>query len=133
MKTLRLFIWPFIFMFCIAGCQKKKIGSEEPNAKAANQQMPITREQEAQEAKTLLKELKQINPFLPEHVSTAVQKETASVLKGIFWDDARPFAIIGDKVIVEGDSVDGKKVRKINKDSVILDNKGQEEVLGLER
>lgn len=133
MKALRIFICLPIFISCILGCQKKKIESEESNTKAAYQQRLTTKEQEAQEAKNLLEELRQINPFLPEHVSTAGQKEGGFGLKGIFWDDARPFAIMGDKVVVEGDSVDGKKVKKINRDSIILEDNGEEKIIKLKR
>jgi type II secretory pathway component PulC len=133
MGALKLFIWLFIFMFSITGCQKKKIDSEEQNIKAAYQQKLATKEQGTEEAESLLGELRQINPFLPEHVSRTGQKEAASVLKGIFWDEASPYAIIGERVIVEGDSLEGKRVRKINRDSVILDNDGLEETLRLKR
>jgi len=92
-----------------------------------------TEQLEKQEIESLLKELKQKNPFRPDHSSgTSIEVKGETDLKGIIWDIQRPFALIGNRVVVEGDTVDSKKVMKINKDSVVLDNQGKEEILRLE-
>jgi len=62
----------------------------------------------------------------------AVEGGSENILKGIIWDSQKPYAIIGDSVIMEGDYIDNKKVIKIDKDAVILDNNGKEEILRLE-
>lgn len=128
-QTLIFVLIPVLFL---TGCQKKESEATKvykvkaSPAKAAPQL-------DKQESESLLRELKQKNPFRPDHISGIISEVKGSTeLRGIIWDSRRPFALIGDRVIVEGDSIDGKKVLKINKDSVVLDNRGKEEVLKLE-
>jgi hypothetical protein len=54
------------------------------------------------------------------------------LLKGIVWDDKKPYAIIGAHVVVVGDYIDEKKVIKISQDTVVLEYDGQYEVLHLQ-
>lgn len=124
-------IWSIITVLFMMGCKK----TEAPKISQGPSQTRISQEQpEAQEIESLLKELKKTNPFRPDHASGLVPIETegGTYLKGIIWDAQKPFALIGDKVVSEGDLIDNKKVIKINKDSVVLNNNGQEEVLKLE-
>jgi len=126
-----IFILGIIFLSVIIGCNKR-----EPSrvSKSRIPPKPTAEELENKEADYLLQELKQKNPFRPDHAvgNIAVEGGSENVLKGIIWDSQKPFAIIGDSVVMEGDYVDNKKVIKIDKDAVILDNNGKEEILGLE-
>jgi type II secretory pathway component PulC len=114
----------------IAGCKKL----EAPKASRRPEPKKESLEQlEKQEMEYLLNELRKKNPFRPDHVSSVImQPEGGTDLKGIVWDKQKPFAIIGDTVAMEGDSVDGKKVIKINKDSVVLEEEGRQVTLRLE-
>jgi len=114
----------------LLGCNKPRVPK---NSQAASPKKIKSEQLERQGAASLLKELKQKNPFRPDHSSGLAQEPKVDTgLKGIIWDSQKPFALIGDSVVGEGDTVDGKIVMKINEDSVILDNNGKEEVLTLE-
>lgn len=119
-----------LFIFFIAGCKKP----EAAKVIRVPHQKKISPEQtDNQTAEFLLKELRQKNPFRKDHtVGITIEIKGAFGLRGIIWDAQRPFALIGDSVVSQGDDIDNKKVIKINKDSVILDNAGTEEVLRLE-
>lgn len=131
-KHRQILIYLVMSILFLAGCHKKEAEATRVyKAKASPRK--VSPQLDKQELESLLKELKQKNPFRPDHVSGIISEVKGSTeLRGIIWDSRRPFALIGDRVIVEGDSIDGKKVLKINKDSVILDNKGTEEILKLE-
>lgn len=132
MKRFKLiFILGTLFLFVITGCNKR-----EP-LRVSKLKMPLkptAEELENKENDYLLQELKQKNPFRADHAvgNIAVDGGSENVLKGIIWDSQKPFAIIGDSVVMEGDYIDNKKVIKIDKDAVILDNNGKEEILRLE-
>ena len=113
----------------IVGCQKPKTVQI---SKHLHKKETGREQKDTEEARALFEELKKKNPFRPDHFSGLSQAAVGSDLKGITWDSSRPFAIIGSKVVMEGDSVDGKKVIKINKDSVILEEGGRQIILRLE-
>lgn len=121
-----------IAVFFIVGCKQ----SELPKLSSKSNRTKTTKSQEdleKEEAESLLKELRQKNPFRRDHASGAVADVKAdTILKGIIWDTHSPYALVGDRVIIEGDYLDNKRVIKINKDSIVLDNNGEEEVIGLE-
>ena len=130
MILLKRFVFLLIIILCLAGC-KKRTGvqgiQESSFVKNGNQVTP------QQEADDLIKEIRMGNPFRPDHatgVSSAVGYNTE--LRGIIWDPEAPYALIGEFVVREGDIFDNKKVIKINKNSVVLDNNGQRETLKLE-
>ena len=75
-------------------------------------------------------------PMRPDIVSDFGHRyrsnESDELLKGIVWDEKKPYAIIGAHVVVVGDYVDDKKVTKISQDTVVLEYDGQYEVLHLQ-
>lgn len=76
-------------------------------------------------------------PMRPDVVSDLGHRryrsnESDELLKGIVWDEKKPYAIIGAHVVVVGDYVDDKKVTEISQDTVILEYEGQYEVLHLQ-
>ena len=130
MKAYRLiFIAAIVTILFLSGCKKPEV---EPVSKRVRKKEIDLSQREAQEARTLLEELKKKNPFRADHFSDMVKIAGNTELKGITWDSAKPFAIIGNKVVIEGDSIDGKKVIKINKDSVVLEEAGREIILKLD-
>jgi len=130
MKAYRLiFIAAIVTILFLSGCKKPEV---EPVSKRVRKKEIDLSQREAQEARTLLEELKKKNPFRADHFSDMVKIAGNTDLKGITWDSAKPFAIIGNKVVIEGDSIDGKKVIKINKDSVVLEEAGREIILKLD-
>lgn len=131
MKIYRLtFIISLVVVLFISGCRKPDV---TPIAKRVRKKTADLEGSEAQEARAFLAELRKKNPFSQDHLSgTAAALSGGSDLKGITWDASRPFAIIGTKVVVEGDILDGKKVIKINKDSVVLEEAGRQIILELE-
>ena len=122
-----------ILLICslsIIGCSNHKKIEPEDNLKVMPTQ-PLDNQNPLVE-EDLLGELKNINPFFPEHSLGAAQSAGQGIgLKGIVWDSKRPYAVIGYQVVVEGDEVDGKKVIKINRNSVELDNNGSREIIKL--
>ena len=130
MKAYRLiFIVALTAILFTPGCKKPEV---EPVSKRVHKKEINLSQREAQEARVLLEELKKKNPFRADHFSDMVKITGNTDLKGITWDSAKPFAIIGNKVVMEGDSIDGKKVIKINKDSVVLEEAGREIILKLD-
>lgn len=128
LKKNLIFILGMVLLFSF-GCQKPPL----PKFSKLPPQEKKEEKPEDTEMDYLLKELKQKNPFRPDHaVGLAIEPEGNGGLKGIIWDSQRPYAIIGDKVVIEGDYLDNKKVLKINKNSVVLDNNGRQEVLKIE-
>ena len=130
MKASRLiFIVVIATILFIPGCKKPQV--ELVSKRVRKKEINLS-QREAQEARALLEELKKKNPFRADHFSDMVKIIGSTDLKGITWDSAKPFAIIGNRVVVEGDSIDGKKVIKINKDSVILEEAGRQIILRLD-
>ena len=130
MKAYRLiFIVALTAILFTPGCKKPEV---EPVSKRVHKKEINLSQREAQEARVLLEELKKKNPFRADHFSEMVKITGSTDLKGITWDSAKPFAIIGNKVVMEGDSIDGKKVIKINKDSVVLEEAGRQIILKLD-
>jgi len=119
-----------IIILCLAGCKQRagvKQIQESSFVKDNNHAVP------QQEAEDLLKEIRRGNPFRPDHATGASSAAGYNTeLRGIIWDPKAPYALIGEFVVREGDIFDNKKVIKINKNSVVLDNNGQRETLKLE-
>jgi hypothetical protein len=124
------FILSIIFAFSFLGCKKPEVPKI---SKAISQVKTTPKQSEQQEAESLLRELRQKNPFCLDHATGLVIEAAGGTgLKGIFWDSQKPFAIIGDSVVREGDDIEGKKVIKIDKDSVVLEDESGQTVLRLE-
>lgn len=133
MAMTKLFLFFIIFALSVCGCKKSE---KSPVLKDANLSLKTERSLiDNQESESLLKELRQKNPFKPKHstgITGIAEIATGLSLKGIVWDSARPIAMIGNSMVVEKDNIGGKKVIKINKDSVELDNDGVREILKLD-
>lgn len=119
-----------ICIFSASGCKKAPV----PELPAATNLVVADPQQaEAAQVEYLLVKLQQVNPFKSDHAVGVPKADVAvSQLKGIIWDEKFPYALIGTSVVIEGDIIAGKKVIKINKDSVVLDNNGKEEIMKLE-
>ncbi len=59
------------------------------------------------------------DPFLPSD-KTVVTKVQGLELTSIIWSPIHPRAIINGEIVEEGDSIDGKLVKRIEEDKVIL-------------
>jgi len=131
MKGYNLIFICLILFFLSLACQKRQAANlPKPNI----QTKAKAEELERQETESLLRGLKQKNPFRPDHAvgSFTATGQSENVLNGIFWDSQRSLAIIADTVVAVGDYVENKKVIRIEKDAVFLDNQGKEEILRLE-
>lgn len=53
-------------------------------------------------------------------------------LEGIIWDKSQPLAIINDIIVGDGGMIDGKKVLRIEKDRVFLEENGKQFELRLD-
>jgi len=139
------FIW-LIFLgmvFFLAGCAEEPYNTASGSSALASRtakrirEKKIARLQEIKavrlrELKRDMEMLKKRNPFSPP----AVEEEesiTSLVLEGIIWDEETPSAMINDMIVNEGDMIEDKKVKKITRDSVILIENGEEEVLKLKK
>ncbi len=116
-------------LFFMIGCQKPKARElpEPKEKKSAKAQL------KKRDSAALLKELKKKNPFRPGHRAKQAPAESQpqpnAILKGIVWDDKNPFAIIGNSIIIEGDYIDGKKVKRIEENAVVFEIDGKEEIV----
>ena len=127
LKTIAL----LICVLALIGCDEPKNPLVKDDLRVVATPTLNLQQPDINEDEVLLNELKNINPFFPEHSIGVAQSGQGSGLKGIVWDDLRPYAVIGYQVVVEGDEIDGKKVIKINKNSVELDNNGSIEIIKL--
>ncbi len=67
------------------------------------------------------------DPFSKASAASAAQVSQGLYLGGIVWD-ARPAAIINDRVVEVGGEVEGFRVRRIRPDGVVLQGEDGEEV-----
>lgn len=128
--STRILILGVITATLTLGCKK---AADLSKVKVLKKPRINLEELDKKENAALLEELKEKNPFQPEHLtSLGNERKTVTQLKGILWDSRNPVAIIGENVVKEGDTFDGKKVIKINPDSVILEEQGEQVTLELE-
>ncbi len=121
-----------IFLLFIIGCNKPKQPGISKKAKTSELEAAGLSAPDTKELEFLLTQLKQNNPFKPEHSTGLTGIDKDFYLQGIVWDALRPLAIIGNRVFVENDFINGRKIIKINKDSIELDNGGTKEILKLD-
>lgn len=120
-----------ILSLFLAGCNQaptQKARPREPSPLKINTEQ--SKHLKKEEIESLINELKLKNPFSPKHFNeptTETKKEIE--LEGIMWDNQKPFAVIDGSVVAEGDFIDGKRVIKIDNESVVLDNQGKKEIL----
>lgn len=72
------------------------------------------------------------NPFLTKEEEASFAKEFINYMRltGVFTSTAYSYAIIDGRIVKESDSIDNKKVTKINREEVILeDSYGKEYVV----
>ena len=72
-----------------------------------------------------------INKYIKRISTGEIGEVEALNLSGIIWDEENPTAVISDQIIKEGESIGKFKVKKINKDSVILIKNGKESKLNI--
>ena len=139
------FIW-LIFLgtvFFLAGCSEEPYNAASGSSALASRTAKRIREKkiarmkeikavQLRELKRDMEMLKKRNPFSPPAVEEE-EAATSLVLEGIIWDEKTPSAMINDMIVIEGDTVEGKKIKRIMKDSVILIENGEEEVLKLKK
>ena len=73
-----------------------------------------------------------INAYLaanPDSVSAGIPK--TGVITGITYNENKSFAIIGTKIVGEGDTIDGVKIVKINKETVEFEKDGKRWTQGM--
>ncbi|MEW6101765.1 MAG: hypothetical protein AB1481_05665 [Candidatus Omnitrophota bacterium] len=133
MKRNIAFLFLILVSVGLSGCRQPEIPTVRTGPGRPKQaEAPVSEPQQAEEEESLLKELLRKDPFNPGHGVTIAPKAGGSELKGIVWDEEGPYAIMGDNVIKEGDYLGEKKVLKIYKDYIVVDNKGREEIIRLE-
>lgn len=120
------------FSLFLVGCnQKPKHHTRQQQESAPlkiNSEQPKHLTKEGMES--LLNELKLKNPFSLKHFNEPLTEAKQEIkLEGIMWDNQKPFAVIDGTVMSVGDFIDGKKIIKIDNESVTLDNQGQKEIL----
>ena len=60
------------------------------------------------------------DPFVPEVTATSSEVVKDLVLKGVFWDEKDPKAILNEKMVKTGDVISGYQVAEIRRKSVVL-------------
>ena len=129
MKVLLIIVIGLVFFS--SSCYRHEYQAKRPKTSPKAHRLGAE-DSDKREIDLLLKELMEKNVFHPEHSSgiLLLTHETFQ-LKGIIWDAQKPCALIGESVVMVGDYVNGKKVVKINKNLVVLDDNGKEEILQL--
>lgn len=61
------------------------------------------------------------------------KKASALRLVGIIWDKHQPLAMINERILKAGDTIQGKQIIRINPDSVIIDDGSKETELKLQQ
>jgi hypothetical protein len=61
------------------------------------------------------------------------KKASALRLVGIIWDKNQPLAMINERILKAGDTIQGKQIIRINPDSVIIDDGSKETELKLQQ
>lgn len=61
----------------------------------------------------------------PFNLKKAGKVHGSLVLNGIIWDEVSPYAIVNDEVVKAGDTINGKIVVEITKNSITLDDNGE--------
>lgn len=126
------YFFVFLSFIFFLGCQKQE--SVETSASRVQEKIEIKQKDTVEETGALLKELSGKNPFRPDHSfrGTVAGQPQSEALKGIVWDQKRPYAILGGSVVIEGDEINGKKVLRIERNAVVLDDGIRQEVLKLQ-
>ena len=65
--------------------------------------------------------------------TTDTVKTSKLVVKGIVYSDDDPSAVVGNRIVHEGDEIMGARVVKINRDSVVFEMDGKEWTQQVER
>lgn len=102
---------------------------------AAPQKIDIIQDKEKEEAQRKRMALPwSRDPFMAQGklAKKGPSRPEALALSGIIWDEKKPAAIINDNIVSVGDEIQGKKVIKIEKNKVILQEDGEEYILRLE-
>jgi len=131
-------------VFFLTGCAEEPSNTASRSSALASRTAKLIREKKVarmqeikavrlRELKKDMEMLKKRNPFSPPDVEEEEEAATSLVLEGIIWDEETPSAMINDMIVNEGDIIEDKKVKKITKDSVILIENGEEEVLKLKK
>jgi len=77
------------------------------------------------EIESLLQGVGREDPFSPAKKQINLAPEQLNLV-GILWDADKPLAVINDTVVAQGDMIRDKKVVKIEKETVILEEEGKE-------
>jgi len=77
------------------------------------------------EIESLLQGVGREDPFSPAKKQINLAPEQLNLV-GILWDADKPLAVINDTVVAQGDMIRDKKVVKIEKEAVILEENGKE-------
>ena len=67
------------------------------------------------------------NPFLPDGSQMGKFGAVPLSLTGIVWDAKMPFAVVNDKVLKAGDTIEGYQVLEIKQSSIIV-SAGEEKI-----
>jgi hypothetical protein len=114
------FLARLIFDTFISKVEMKEAHKIEPQQPAAPASARPPHPPEAQKAPAVAKEaVRKPVPAEKKGVPPALS------LNGIFFDELRPYVLINNKILKEGDTVEGAKVVQILPDRVYLDFEGQ--------
>ena len=80
------------------------------------------------QVKALLNTVGRSDPFTPESRTTGAPgaANAALTLLGVIWDEHSPGAIFGDAIVACGDMIAGRKVLRIEKAAVVLQDSDKE-------
>ena len=111
---------------------KEEVIIEEPIKEEVIIEEPIIEEEEITALQRDRQEYKR-DPFFPPLVEVEVEEieppPFVPPLKGISWGGERPMAVVGRRIVKEGDMVEGYKVVRIEKEGVILMKGGEKLIL----
>ena len=115
-----LFVGVLVFSLGGLGQSKAKAADKENPQQESTVQVQEAKPLQWQKPQPLPAELR--DPMKPQVTQSAQGSNAAEdgqlVVKGIVFSKNNPSAIIGNKIVQEGETLDGIKIIKINKDSV---------------
>ena len=126
--------WSLIFILLLSGCGGKE--APVPGPESVPEQTAVDAEPE-KEISVLLPEDKRMNPFLTIEEEKVFGEKAREVLKdmklsAVFNSARGSYAVINGQVVAQDDTIAGKTVLMINKDSVVLKDATREYVVNIQ-
>ena len=129
-RPIYLAIEIVLILMLVSGCGRQREAEQDAALVSSGGAAPIARLKQGEADKQGLGQEQLLSPekfgredpFGPIVGEVEVVEEDSFGLKGISWDAGQPLAIIDGVVVGVGDEISGKRVIRIDRDKVILED-----------